>query len=900
MKSFAIILFALWAMALSSLEFSEPVNLTELPVAIDFNGEGGMQVLDGIVHIVYRSLVNQENALVYARTDDEGEFSFQVLFSTNDDSMRVHGSPSILVTREVIDVYCQLGSTINRFRSHNNGVTWIRDAMFNGDANPLAIDTGNEILYFNCKYDPHGTDYSDLTIINKTLNNTDPMFTGSDEVYGKVRSNTDIWIKQTTEGNNNGWPVFWDEVITSGIVRSASGAIPHRQIFRGGLSENVAPLETNDQYLLTEAIQTLPVVGHYSWDPEGSFPDIVFAEVNNGMVSLMRATFSTPRRDFADVYNTFPPPTGYPLFRNYFGVSDTLWSILDEIPLGNGFYCPSKLWLKGTISGNVTIAAQDTIFLIGDLLYANTPVGTAPDAPPLNPLDKLTLISGKQISIKYGYRCPIDSIRVHTNCGPDEGGIFIYGDLIALGDSANDRKDGVFTFEYQHPHGSTPSQRIGKTLFRRIDLHRYRFPQFGSRPWLPLLDYPWYNPLWPEAKPYKERGSIHLWGSIYQHRRGYVHRPAFDEEYTNNGYWDIENDFCGGTSDYATIDPILNIILKPINYPGATGDGIGYKKNYHFDTRPLGSRTHPGNFNLGVWIYRNVADNQILNQMYWPKNEFPKHKTVDRLGEQVLFHLNNSIFTMDNENTLQLETGWDTISAKLLSSDMVLQLRQKEELGIVERELVVSPFDQSIMMVVDRQTSNNKLSSLSRVGNSIIYFRLLHRHSFALSVLDEEGNPENNYIWNTMISELQDPQQTNRPGSITIRKGEADSLFALIWLASEEGTQKFFYGVGRLGNVALTDNGIPARDLTVHSIPNPFRDVLTIKIDSPSLAPATITVYNLKGQKLLSKQTNLVVGDNAIIWDGNDVSGKSAANGVYLIRIESNGYERLLKSLKLK
>jgi hypothetical protein len=85
-----------------------------------------------------------------------------------------------------------------------------------------------------------------------------------------------------------------------------------------------------------------------------------------------------------------------------------------------------------------------------------------------------------------------------------------------------------------------------------------------------------------------ERGTIHLWGSIAQRRRGYVHRNVSDSEYPNpGGIWNIPIDFCGGPSGVPYTDPILGFNMQGINAPNTTtGSAVGYStKDYHFDNR---------------------------------------------------------------------------------------------------------------------------------------------------------------------------------------------------------------------------------------------------------------------------------------------------------------------------
>jgi hypothetical protein len=427
-----------------------------------------------------------------------------------------------------------------------------------------------------------------FTDTDESTNGTNVYFYGPDIIHGRVHSNTDIWIKQAGGGTNQGWPTFHDLVTTSGKIRTLSGVIPYESVFLGGYLEEYNKYEFPDEATTIQANGVR--VGPLNYDPKY----IVYVDVDNTTYSAMLGTKSDPYIEHAFVYNNYPtPPLGTPLYRNTYSIQDTVWT---SVPGGSGtnrsFYVPNELWIKGTFAGMQTWATGDTMYLVGDILLQGTQIGQSPDTPPMNQSDIVGLVSEKSILIKYGYRDPIDSSRVHPNCGPNEdtptedAGINIYAALCALGDGGgNPHYDGVFSFEYQHPHPSVPDFRIGNEIFTKIDLHRRRFPQNSGSPWPPNIDYPWYNPLWPERQPYMERGDINLWGSVAQRRRGFVHRSPLDSEYPTGGVWNIPIDACGGTSNVNYMDPVLNIPMNTRHYPGASGTGTGYAKNYHYDTR---------------------------------------------------------------------------------------------------------------------------------------------------------------------------------------------------------------------------------------------------------------------------------------------------------------------------
>jgi len=99
-----------------------------------------------------------------------------------------------------------------------------------------------------------------------------------------------------------------------------------------------------------------------------------------------------------------------------------------------------------------------------------------------------------------------------------------------------------------------------------------------------VSDYPWYNPVWPEkdagANPVNlatditwERGTLHVYGSIAQRRRGFIHRSGRGTASDNpdTGIWDPNR----YTNDGALKQPIY----------GPPHRSTGYEKDYQYDKR---------------------------------------------------------------------------------------------------------------------------------------------------------------------------------------------------------------------------------------------------------------------------------------------------------------------------
>jgi hypothetical protein len=95
--------------------------------------------------------------------------------------------------------------------------------------------------------------------------------------------------------------------------------------------------------------------------------------------------------------------------------------------------------------------------------------------------------------------------------------------------------------------------------------------------------------------------------------------------------------------------------------------------------------------------------------------------------------------------------------------------------------------------------------------------------------------------------------------------------------------------------------GIPKQFELYQNYPNPFNPTTTIRYQLPVAAKVKITIYNLLGQKVITlvdevKQAGIFKTD----WDGLNQSGIPAASGIYIYRVQSNGFVSSRKMVLLK
>ena len=892
--------------------------------AVDFTGETAVQAVGDTIYIAYLSAVDDYTSCLYFAKSSAGNTqTIQIAPHMCHLHTPESGAPSMVLDLPNITILVRNYGRFYQFHSNDYGNQWILQEPYepisgHNDPYPLMSLTETGIRYFTVKSQAEDAGYALFANNAASTNGTNVYFSGADVITGPVRVNQDLRIKQVGGGNNAGWPTFLGPVTVAGNVVSTPGQYPQDQIFRGGLIENAEPCLPNPAWFRQDFIAGAQLVG-----PADNDNCIVLLEVEGSAASGYLGTFTPPRRVRANVYDIYPP-AGDSLYTNSFTVVDTIWTPITTFPMPEKLYTRGTLWIKGTFSGQRSIYSDSDIYLIGDILLSGT---TAPGSPyPDNLTDKVSLISDKQIIIKYGYKNPADSLRIHPNLGADSafpdpagGGIFIYADLIALHDAggSGDRA-GAFTFEYQHPHPSTPALNVQNTypdgtqetvLYDWIDIHRRHYPPTASQPWpspalgQTSLDLPYYNPLWPERQPYLERGTVNLWGSLYEERSGFLHRSHNDTEYpSNSGVWNIDMDKCGyPTNPIAIADPVLgNISLMSRNYPGAAGAGVGYKRNHQYDPRSFAGMPKMDILGMGAKIYESIGFEEPSFMVQWHRlNESVIHKSMDQINGQFIYHLNNTLFTDEEAYPQNLPDDWEIIQAKLLPNGHVISLQKSTGDDGQSCRLVISDLEQSSTSVIHQSPYTRDYISLHRILDGFLYVIPGDTENSATLVrLDANGK---------ILSTDDTLPLTAGFGSdsivdsrITLSSTEPGILHACLWANSTLMGSPLWHLQGNIDPLSADDPAIVPSALSISCFPNPFTDLISLKVESPTNQQVKINIYNVKGQKIKSLQLYAGSGSGQITWNGNDDKGMPVAQGVYFARIADAEHTKITKILRIK
>ena len=101
-------------------------------------------------------------------------------------------------------------------------------------------------------------------------------------------------------------------------------------------------------------------------------------------------------------------------------------------------------------------------------------------------------------------------------------------------------------------------------------------------------------------------------------------------------------------------------------------------------------------------------------------------------------------------------------------------------------------------------------------------------------------------------------------------------------------------------NGGASEDIVPFTTLS-DNYPNPFNPTTTIKYSLSALDEVSITVYNIKGQKVKTLvDDKLEAGCHNITWNGDNDCGKKVSSGVYFYKMKTSSFSKTKKMLLLK
>ena len=144
---------------------------------------------------------------------------------------------------------------------------------------------------------------------------------------------------------------------------------------------------------------------------------------------------------------------------------------------------------------------------------------------------------------------------------------------------------------------------------------------------------------------------------------------------------------------------------------------------------------------------------------------------------------------------------------------------------------------------------------------------------------------------------------TGRGQSVPIENYEVFNLFTGEFEPSIiiSGMQE--YSIVKLCEQGEPDDNTPEiKKLELHSnYPNPFNPTTTISFSLPEETKISLTVFNIKGQKVKTLYSGTVEeGKHTVTWNGEDENDKPVSSGIYFYKLKTCKQELTHKMLLLK
>ncbi|MFQ5769952.1 MAG: T9SS type A sorting domain-containing protein, partial [bacterium] len=103
------------------------------------------------------------------------------------------------------------------------------------------------------------------------------------------------------------------------------------------------------------------------------------------------------------------------------------------------------------------------------------------------------------------------------------------------------------------------------------------------------------------------------------------------------------------------------------------------------------------------------------------------------------------------------------------------------------------------------------------------------------------------------------------------------------------------------GPVSVTVEALPLRYDLVQNYPNPFNPETTIEFTLKEAGNVNLSIYNLLSQLVCTLVSgHRETGNYSVMWNGRDTAGRLVASGIYIYRLEINGFTDMKRMVFLK
>ena len=130
--------------------------------------------------------------------------------------------------------------------------------------------------------------------------------------------------------------------------------------------------------------------------------------------------------------------------------------------------------------------------------------------------------------------------------------------------------------------------------------------------------------------------------------------------------------------------------------------------------------------------------------------------------------------------------------------------------------------------------------------------------------------------------------------------GNGSLDFVLLWFQSGAQIRVYYNdGIGNFSDVSPVSNSdetVPRLWQSIEVYPNPFTDMVNLKISDAESGIVMVNIYNLKGQKIRTYKEDAKPHESVHLqWDGKDATGNNAPKGIYFINVQTNSSTGITK-----
>jgi len=168
------------------------------------------------------------------------------------------------------------------------------------------------------------------------------------------------------------------------------------------------------------------------------------------------------------------------------------------------------------------------------------------------------------------------------------------------------------------------------------------------------------------------------------------------------------------------------------------------------------------------------------------------------------------------------------------------------------------------------------------------------------------GEYRSEEIFDTTATNYFIPYQEIAEGAFEGLPGNTATVYFSVW--AHDGTDsvkisrddRVLY-VNRYDYLSIESEGIPNEFALHENYPNPFNPTTQIRFDLPVMGNATLTIYNMIGQKIRTfTMQSAPAGYHSLTWNATNDLGAPVAAGVYLYQLQTDGFIKTKKMVLLK